>query len=157
EFELRRKQAAFRAMSQLKGSQADVFAEAAIFWPSEDDQHVDVVWLKVVTGLMGLRPGVTIKFTSKRGVESPGDRRPRTLAGDRGDAVKNTVTPQFCSKPTPELVAKVHGEQTHYLLEHVQWGEPVELVVCEVNRAEIARYVPSSLGRRAWASSDITI
>src|SRR5262245_14642128 len=36
-FELRRKQATFRAISQLKGMQADVFSETAIFWPSSDD------------------------------------------------------------------------------------------------------------------------
>ncbi|MDX9912767.1 MAG: hypothetical protein RBS39_13145 [Phycisphaerales bacterium] len=157
EFELRRKQAAFRAMSQLKGLQADVFAEAAIFWPSAEDDKVDVVWIKVVSGLRRLRPGVTIKFTSKRGIETPGTRHPLTLAGDPMERVQNTVVEEFCSQPVPVLTARVVGEQTHYILEGVGLGDAARLVTCEVNRAEIPRYVPSERGRRAWASSDLAI
>jgi len=157
DFELRRKQAAFRAISQLKGVQSDVFAEAAIFWPSEDGAHLHVVWIKSLSGLTRIRPGVTVKFTSMRGVERPDGRRPQTLAGEPIDSVRNTVLPEFCSDPTPELTARVVGEQTHYLLESVRLGESVQIVTCEVNRQELPRYIPASRGRRAWASSDIAI
>lgn len=157
DFELRRKQAAFRAVSQLKGMQTDVFAEAAIFWPSADGKNIDVVWMKSVTGLTALRPGVTIKLTSKRGIEAPAGRHPMTLTGEPVESVKNTVIPQFCSEPTPELIARVVGESTHYLLERARLGEPMELLLCEVNRAELPRYVPLKLGRRAWASNDISL
>lgn len=157
EFELRRKQAAFRALSQLKGVQADAFAEAAIFWPSTDPARIDIVWIKFVAGLRRLRPGAHVKFTSKRGVESPDGRRPMTLAGEPIDSVENAVLPAFSSSPTPALTARVVGEQTHYLLEDIALGEAVNLVTCEVNRAEIPRYVPAARGRRAWASSDIAI
>ncbi|HWB20689.1 MAG TPA: hypothetical protein VG711_10335, partial [Phycisphaerales bacterium] len=157
DFELRRKQAAFRAISQLKGVHAEVFAETAIFWPSDDRQHVDVVWIKSVTGLARLRPGAIVKFISKRGVEQPDGRKPMTLAGERVDSVANAVVPEFCSEPTPKLTARVQGEQTHYLLEGVRVGEAVHVVTCEVNRNEIARYVPTSKSRRAWASSDLVL
>ncbi|MBS0187403.1 MAG: hypothetical protein JSS51_04995 [Planctomycetes bacterium] len=157
EFELRRKQAAFRAISQLKGVQANVFAETAIFTPSADGQHCDVVWIKAVAGLSRLRPAAVVKFTSKRGVEEPNKREPFTLEGQPVDSVENTVIPEFCTVPTPALTAQVVGEQTHYLLEGVKLGEAVQLLTCEVNRSEIQRYVPASRGRRAWASSDIAI
>lgn len=157
EFELRRKQAAFRAISQLKGAQADVFAEAAIFWPSDDGAHIDVVWLKAVVGLRRLRPGASVKFTSQRSVEEHGTRRPLTLSGEPVDTVANAVVPEFCTEPTPELRAEVAGESTHYIVDGVRLGEAVNLVTCEVNRGELARYVPSARGRRAWASSDVAI
>ncbi len=157
DFELRRKQTAFRAISQLKGVQAEVFAEAAIFWPSADGEHLDVVWIKSLSGLTRVRPGVTVKFTSVRGVERPDGRRPLTLSGERIDSVKNTVIPEFCSNPTPELTARVVGEQTHYLLESMVLGESVQIVTCEVNRSELPRFLPGSRGRRAWASTDIAI
>ncbi len=157
DFELRRKQAAFRAISQLKGLSADVFAETAIFWPGADGRHIDVVWIKSVIGLTRLRPGAVVKFTSRRGVEQPTGRHPLTLAGEPMETVSNTVLPEYCTAPTPELVAKVAGEQTHYMVQGTRLAEPVRLVTCEVNRNEINRYVPRSRQRRGWSSSDIAI
>lgn len=157
EFELRRKQAAFRAMSQLKGAQAGVFAEAAIFWPSKDTGHIDVVWLKAVVGLRRLRPDAAVKFTSQRSVETPGARRPLTLSGEPVESVANAVVPEFCTEPTPELRAEIAGESIHYVVDGVGLGSAVNLVTCEVNRAELPRYIPTSRGRRAWASSDVAI
>ncbi|MEM7227752.1 MAG: hypothetical protein AAF432_02955 [Planctomycetota bacterium] len=159
EFELRRKQAAFRAMSQLKGVQADVFAETAIFWPSDDGDHIDIVWIKLVFGLQRLRPRVPVKFTSQRGVENPDRRMPLNLAGNPVDAVDGAVLSAYSSSPTPTLTAEIVGEATHYLLDGAEMGaaSAVDLVTCEVNRSEIIRYVPTQRGRRAWASSDLAI
>ncbi len=157
EFELRRSQAAFRAMSQLKGVEADVFAEAAILWPTEDGERIEVVWIKAVRGVRRLRPGALVKFTSQRSVESSDARRPLTLAGEPVESVPSTVVPEFSSSPVPTLVAQVVGEHTHYILDGIGLGEPADVVTCEVNHAEIARYVPASRGRRAWASSDVAI
>lgn len=159
EFELRRKQAAYRAMSQLKGVEAEVYAEAAIFWPSPDGQHIDIVWVKAVIGLHRLRPGVPIHFTSQRRVEGRDGRRPTNLAGEPVDAVQGAVVPEFSTNPVPRLRTQIAGEATHYLLDEPGFGSgsAVNLVTCEVNRAEIPRYLPIARNRRAWASSDINI
>jgi hypothetical protein len=157
DFEIRRKQSAFRAISQLKGVHAEVFAETAIFWPSDDGKKIDIVWIKSVIGLARLRPGVSVKFTSTRGVERPTERHPRTLGGEAIESVSNAVLREFCSAPTPELVARVAGEKTHYMVKDARLGEAMRLVTCEVNRGEIDRYVPRSRGRRGWAASEIAI
>ncbi|MCC5822875.1 MAG: hypothetical protein LAT64_04880 [Phycisphaerales bacterium] len=159
EFELRRKQAAYRAMSQLKGVEAEVYAEAAIFWPSADGAHIDIVWIKAVVGLHRLRPGVPIHFTSQRRVEGPDGRRPTNLAGGPVDSVQGAVVAEFSTSPVPNLKTQIAGEATHYLLDEPGFGSgsAVNLVTCEVNRSEIPRYLPQSRGRRAWASSDINI
>jgi transcriptional regulator with XRE-family HTH domain len=159
EFELRRKQAAYRAMSQLKGVEAQVYAEAAIFWPSADGQHIDIVWIKAVIGLHRLRPGAPVHFTSQRRVEGRDGRRPTNLAGEPVDSVQGAVVPEFSTNPVPRLRTQIVGEATHYLLDEPGFGSgsAVNLVTCEVNRAEIPRYLPVSRNRRAWASSDINI
>lgn len=159
EFELRRKQAAYRAMSQLKGVEAEVYAEAAVFWPSADGEHIDIVWIKAVIGLHRLRPGVPIHFTSQRRVEGREGRRPTTLTGEAVDSVQGAVVPEFSSDPVPRLKAQIAGEATHYLLDEPGFGavSGVNLVTCEVNRGEIPRYLPATRNRRAWASSDINI
>ncbi len=159
EFELRRKQAAYRAMSQLKGVEAEVYAEAAIFWPSHDGQHIDIVWVKAVIGLHRLRPGVPVHFTSQRRVEGRDGRRPTNLAGEPVDSVQGAVVPEFSTNPVPRLRTQIAGEATHYLLDEPGFGSgsAVNLVTCEVNRAEIPRYLPVARNRRAWASSDINI
>lgn len=159
EFELRRKQTAYRAMSQLKGVDADVYAEAAILWPSEDGMHIDVVWIKAVVGLRRVRPGVPIHFTSRRSAEGVEARLPRTLAGDPVDSVSGAVLDAFSSDPVPTLKAQIVGESTHYMLDEPGFGaaSKVDLVTCEVNRAELPRYVPRARGRRTWASTDLNI
>ncbi|RMH26350.1 MAG: hypothetical protein D6692_09640 [Planctomycetota bacterium] len=159
EFELRRKQAAYRAMSQLKGVEADVYAEAAVFWPNADGKSIDIVWIKSVVGLRRLRPGVPLHFTSRRQVEGAPGRQPRNLSGDPVDSVDGAVVSAFSSDPVPRLKTEIAGEATHYLLDEPGFGSSfaVNLVTCEVNRAEIQRFVPRSRGRRAWASSDINI
>ena len=159
EFELRRKQSALRAMSQLKGAQAEVYAEAAIFWPSTDGEHIDIVWIKAVIGLQRLRPGMRVKFTSHRKVEDGSGRRTYTLAGEPVDGVDSATLADYCSSPAPKLQVQHAGESMHYLLEPGGFGaqSAIDLVTCEVNRAEMPRYIPRSRGRKAWASSDINI
>lgn len=159
EFELRRKQAAYRAMSQLKGVECDVYAEASILWPSADGEHVDVVWVKAVIGLRRLRPGVPVHFTSKRSVEGVEGRLPRNLAGEPVDSVRGAVVEDFSTDPVPALKTDIAGESTHYLLDEPGFGSgsAVNLVTCEVNRSELPRYVPRARNRRTWSSSDINI
>lgn len=159
EFELRRKQAAFRAMSQLKGAQADVYAEAVIMYPSSDPDRLDIVWIKAVIGLQRLRPGVRVKFTSCRQVEEQGGRMTYTLEGEPVDSLSSAVLADYCSSPVPQLDIKHAGETMHYLLKDGSFGisSSVNLVSCEVNRAEIPRYIPKERNRKLWAASDIDI
>jgi len=159
EFELRRKQTAFRAMSQLKGAQADVYAECAIFYPSANNEHIDVVWIKAIVGLHRLRPGVPVKFTSHRQIEGQTQRKTYTLTGDPVDSLSSATLKNYCSTPTPTLNVHPAGELMHYMLKDDAFGvsSSVDLVTCEVNRAEIPRYIPDERNRKAWASSDINI
>lgn len=159
EFELRRKQAAFRAVSHLKGAEVDVYAESVFMWPNPDGETIDVVWVKAQIGLRRLRPGATIKFVSRRQVEpGSGERRPETLDGKRVSAADSTHLPEFCSDPQPRLEIIHAGECVHTMLADHGFGaaSSVNLVTCEVNRGELPRWIPEQRNRVAWVSSDVT-
>ncbi len=159
EFELRRKQAAFRAMSQIKGTAADLYAEAAMLWPSTDGEHVDVVWIKMVLGLHRLRPGVRVRLSSMRSVESPTTRRPSNLDGEPIDRLGAAVMDEFSTAPA-EAINTIHaGEQIHYLLSESAFGAErgIDLCTCEVNLTELPRYIPAERNRKAWFSSELAL
>jgi hypothetical protein len=123
EFELRRKQAAFKAMSQLKGVQADVLGATVLLAPSADGEHVDVVWLNQLHGLHRVRPGVTVKLSSRRLTKGPTARQPKTLAGADITPDTSPLVEEFCSSPRPHLDVRQVGETVFYC-----WGRRTSVV-----------------------------
>ncbi len=160
EFEGRRLQAAYRAVSQLKGASVDVYADTAFFWPNEDGETIDVVWLKALVNLASLRPGATIALTSHRAVEEEHSaRRPRALSGAPIEDYAGAIVPEFCAPPSPDITVRRAGEKVHYLLDQPAYGSAgaTSVVTCEINRAEMPRYVDPARGRVAWASSEPSV
>lgn len=158
EFELRRKQAAFKAMSQLKGSQADVLGATVLLAPSADGEHIDVVWLNQLHGLHRVRPGVTVKLSSRRLTKGPTDRQPFTLAGLPLTHETSPLVEPFCSSPLPHLDVRQVGETVFYLLGEEDLGgdSAVDLVFAEVNRDELNRYIPRGTTRKSYFFAEVT-
>jgi hypothetical protein len=159
EFELRRKQAAFRALSQLRGQMAGTFLSAAFMHPSPDGESIDIVWIVALLRLQRLRPGTTVKFATRR-VSAPGGtpRRPTTLDGRSVEGFDGLRLDEFSSQPPPRLHVQSVGEVTHYLWADEGFGprHAADLVFAEVNRAEIARYVASGSRRKRYVFAEIT-
>src|SRR5262245_17701987 len=59
EFELRRKQSAFKAISQLRGVQAHTIVATVLLNPTPGGERIDVVWINGLTGVHRVRPGAT--------------------------------------------------------------------------------------------------
>lgn len=160
EFELRRKQAAFRAMSQLRGAEARTIIAAVFLHPNPDGSTIDVVWVNGVIGLHRLRPGAHVKFATRR-LSSPTDteRRPETFEGPAVDGVAGVQISEFCSKPMPRLRAHRIGEVVHYTLAEEGFGprSAVDIVFGEVNRAEIKRSVPRGSGRKRYVFAEVNL
>jgi len=159
DFEMRRKQAAFKAMSQIKGVEIDLDAETAIFVPNADGLHLDVVWIRIINGLRRLRPGAPVNFSSSKFRDDKDKWRQTNLDGDPIDSVTGTVVPEFSTNPVPRLDVRVAGLTAHYLLGETDYGasSAVDLVSCEVNRALFPRYMETSRNRRFWAAMTIGI
>lgn len=159
EFELRRKQTAFRAMSQLKGQAADTFVSTVFMHPSSDGEHIDVVWIIGLLGLQRLRPGIAVKFATRRaesGEKTP--RLPRTLDGTSVEGFDGLRLDQFCSDPPASLQVHRVGDVVHYTLAGDDFGprSATDLVFAEVNLTELPRFVPAEKRRKRHVFAEIT-
>lgn len=161
EFELRRKQAAFRAMSQLRGVVARTNLACAMLQPSATPGRLDVAWVFGTLGLQRLRDDATVKFASRRIAAATTPRRPRTLDGDPISGVAELESlrlDRYCSTPPPRLVVHASSEVLHYALADHGFGpdSSVDLVFAEVNIDEIDRYA-SAPGRLTYFFAEVPI
>jgi hypothetical protein len=159
EFELRRKQAAFRAMSQLRGAAAKVNVATVLLHPSDDPKRLDVVWIFGLIGLQRLRPDVALKFATRRVSNSDGTpRRPETLDGVAVDGLEGLRLTEYCSTPPVEIDVQRVGNVVHYTLGKHGFGPraATDLVFAEVSRADMARFVPAGSGRRRYVFAEVS-
>jgi len=145
EFELRRKQSAFRAVSELKGAVANVNLGTVFLHPSDDGTHIDVVWVFGLLGLQRLRPKAGVRLASRRFAKDEAPRLPRTLDGVPIEGLNGLRLDEFCSQPLAELNVVRVGEVVHYTLEDNGFGpqSTTNLIFAEVNLREMARFVPA--------------
>lgn len=150
EFETRRKQAAFKALSQIRGVQADAILATCLISPSADPALMDIVWIHGLTGLHRVRPGVVVKIASRRMSAEPGARRPQTLGGATIDDDSPPLVAEFCGDPTPEVHVHRVKQSLFYTLggDGFGAGSAVDVVFVEINRAELKRPVPIAPGQR---------
>jgi hypothetical protein len=144
EFELRRKQAAFKALSQIKGMQAEGIVATCLVAPSAappGEGLMDVVWVHGLTGLHRVRPGVTVKLASRRMSAQAGERHPMTLAGAPISEESPPLVAEFCSSPTPEVHVQRVKDALFYTLggDGFGAGSAVDVVFVEINRGELKR------------------
>jgi hypothetical protein len=159
EFESRRKQTAFSAISQIRGAQARVNHATVIVLPSGQGGMLDVVWVTGYLGLYRSRPGARVKFASRRMTPGVRVRRPESIDGRALDTPEAMLLPQFCSRPMPDLDASTIGDSVFYMLGGSGFGvrSAVDVVYAEVNRAELPRYVPEGSGRRRFFFAETAV
>ena len=151
DFELQRKKAAFKAMSQLKGVMARAHILTFMLAPSEDGRSIDYVWLFGLTGLQRLRPGAPVHFASTRiSKQDVPPREARSLDGHLLDRVDQGLLEPFCSAPTPQLNLTGVGDTVHYALPDHGFGpeSAIDLVCANLNRKARKRYDQSGHNRR---------
>jgi hypothetical protein len=142
EFEARRKQSAFRAISELRGIAADTTLATVMLHPSaEDEERIDVLWLTGMLGIRRLRPGARAKLSTRRFVQNGGGRSPQTLDGDPVEDLDGLRLDHFCHARPAEVEVRGAGESMHYLLGGEEFGARAvsDLLLAEVNTAEMPR------------------
>ncbi len=140
EFVLRRRQAIFKNLSELKGVATAVELDAKILHPSEDGAHMDIAVIHGAFGVERIRPDVPVKFETLRLLRNPKERRATNLAGDPvADDLDCVRLDQFCNAPPAPLVGKVIGDRVQYTLAGDSFGigASFDLVLAELNLAEI--------------------
>jgi hypothetical protein len=158
EFELRRKQAAFRALSQLKGQASETYLSTVMLHPSADGEHLDVVWIIGLLGLQRLRPGSPVKFATRRVSGDDAPRRPCTLDGVPVEGFDGLRLDEFCSSPPAELMVHRVRDVVHYTWAEEGFGprSATDLVFAEVNFAELPRFVPAEKKRKRHVFAEVT-
>lgn len=142
EFELRRKQAAFRAISQLKGVSADVdFATVVVNRSQGEPDRLDLVWLFGIIGLQRLRADAPITISTRRLSPDTHNRQPVTLDGRPVEEFSGLRLEKYCSQPPPEIRVLHSRDIVRYQLAGDRFGpsSAVDLVFAEVNRSELDR------------------
>ena len=152
EFELRRKQAAFKAMSQLKGVQCESLLATVILWPSSDPSKMDVVWVNGLIGVHRVRPGAPVKLSTRKMGGGPEQRLPVSLDGVPVDNAEGLLLREFCSEPLLKMRAERVGSAVHYTLADERFGpaSAADIVFAEVNRGELPRAVPPNSNRKRY-------
>ena len=152
EFELRRKQAAFKAISQLKGVQCDCNMATVVLYPSADGRHIDVVWVNGLYALHRVRPGVGVKVTTRRMDAAGNTRQPVSLGGAPVEDLSGLLLTDFCSDPRPRIEVQRVGEAVHYTLAEHGFGQAssVDVVFAEANQNELVRYVAPGSNRKSY-------
>jgi len=149
-FEMRNRQAAFRAMSNLKGLCADVILSTNLVHPGSDPERWDTAKLIGPVGLRRLRADAEVRVASTRVIEAdPSGPADITLDDRALDAQPvSSALVEFCD-PSPPRIRCVRQELTlHRLLDgnHVGPQSRCTLVFGELRRSALRRYgVP---GRR---------
>jgi len=156
EFELRRKQSAFKAMSQLKGVSARLEFGTVLLHPASDGDRIDIVWIVGMFGIQRCRPGAQIKLATRRQTAREGHREPTTLDGRSVSDLDGLRLDRFCHDSPAELQVKQVGETVHYLLagEGVGKKSVFDLLFAEVNLAEIPRH--PAPGRRGYVFAEVS-
>ena len=156
EFFARRKQAAFRAMSELRGAACDAVT-ASVFLSPGSSGRIDVLWLEGLWGLRKLRPGVAVKLTSRRLSGEAHERRPTTLEGEPlADAARGYLT-EFTTLEPDALTVRVAGDRVDYLIKSDEYGprSSADLVWAETLVDEMPLQPPTN--RQAYAFADVCV
>lgn len=158
EFELRRKQSAFRAMSQLRGVQVDALMATVFLAPSANPERLDVVWVNGLFGLHRLRPGVGVKLATRRITQTDRDRSPRTLDGERVESLVGLMLNEFCSSPAPDLDVHRINDAVLYTLRDGGFGplSATDIVFAEANRDEMSRYAKPDVRRKTFVFAEVS-
>jgi hypothetical protein len=158
-FDLRRKQSAFRAMSQLLGAASESTLSVVMLHPSTDGENLDLVCLVGFYGLQRLRAGSAVKFSTRRLPTGERPRVPCTLSGKPIEGVDGLRLDEFSSKPPAELNVSRVAQVVHYALAGDRLGprSATDLVFAEVNRAELRHHLPEQPQRLRHVSSDVTV
>ena len=157
EFELRRKQSAYRAMSQLRGVSVDVNLQTAILHPSKTPGRVDHVWIIGLLGIHRLKPGAAVHFATHRLAPDDNPRRPLTLDGRSPGGLEGHLLNAFCHAPPATVDVRQVGEAVHYTLAGEDFGPRslVDLLLAEVNLGEIPSHVPRGSGKKGYVFADV--
>jgi hypothetical protein len=143
-FELRNRQAAFRAMSGLKGVSADVILNTNLVHPGSNDDRPDSAQLMGPIAVRRLRADADVRVTSCRVLEPrPRGADPTALDGRPLDSEPcSSSLPDFCEPSSPQIRCVRQGLVLNRVLDHAAIGPQSRCTVLfgEIHRESARRF-----------------
>lgn len=136
-FEMTNRQAAFRAMSNIKGVMACVDLAVTLIHPGAESDWADRAGIYGVSRLRRLRAGAPMRLFGGSSIAPPPGSERLSLDGEPTHKTRMPpLLPDFCSSPTPEFDVKLEGNCFCYTLK----GDRVGLSsVADVFFADVMR------------------
>ena len=138
QFELANRQAAFRAMSNIKGVTADAMLSVTLIHPgSANSDWLDRAGITGLCRLKRLRPGTPMGFLHGSSIAPPPGTQRLSLDAEPIDPQHGApLLKNFSTSPTPAFDVRVDGDIVHYLLkgDGVGLGSLVDLHFADVMR-----------------------
>lgn len=152
EFDQRRRQAAFKAISELKGVAVDLDMSMAILHPGSDPRMIDLVWMIGKIGLQRLRPDAQVRLDTRRMSDEGTERQPTAIDGAPLEGQFALDLDRFCPHGRAPLEAKQVGRTMNYLLAGSQFGpkQRCDMLLVELNRNELRRQREDEPSRRTY-------
>lgn len=162
EFEVRRKQAAFKALSELKGASADVNLATFIIAPSKTPGRLDLI---LVVGLLGLRrwnPQATIRVGMAPRDSQSQLRKATSLDGQPViglEGLSGLRLDQFCTAPPSVLELRRISDCGHYIIGGNNFSPraPGDLIYAEAYFADGVRHAHKTPGRKSGTTAQAPV
>lgn len=109
-FELRHKSAAFKAMSAVRGVQADLVFNAGIVHPAPQGERLDCIGIDALLGCRRTRPTASLRLSGAH-MPPPGSSFQLTsLAGGPVDSMSDLLLPEYSSLSAERFETSRHGQ-----------------------------------------------
>lgn len=156
-FELANKQAAFKAMANLKGAMVEVHCTTCLAHPSEDAERNDLAVIVAMRGLRRVRPGAVAQVSTRYAGPDVGEMVSLTLDGKRAESIDGLLLRPYCSSPPPRLDVRQAGGCAQYIVADQGIGpdSAVDVVFAEIRQRGLARYQPAEGHRTSGAGAEV--
>lgn len=138
QFELNNRQAAFKAMSNIRGVTADAEISITLIHPSGADKPwLDRAGITGICRMKRLRPGTPMGLLHGSSIAPPAHTQRLSLEGQPIDPLHGApLLREFCPSSTPQFEVRVEGDMVHYVLlgDRVGVGSMVDLYFADVMR-----------------------
>jgi len=122
EFEMRRRQSLFKAMSELKGAQQELEILSVVLSPGADRECADLTVIQAALGLMRHRPGVVVEVAALDMDREESERAVDLELGKADGPFGPGSLDRYCVNPPAALQAHKLPGRTRYTLATEDFG-----------------------------------
>ncbi len=122
-FELRHKSAAFKAMSAVRGVQADLVFNAGIVYPAAQGERLDCIGLDALLGCRRSRPTGSLRLSGAHMPPPGASFQLTSLAGGPVEAMSDLLMPEYSTLAAERFETARHGDRLEATVSDLPLGQ----------------------------------